>query len=102
MLWMIYCTNRPDATDAFRDEHREAHRAYLKKMDPIIFFSGPLQSDDGKKNIGNVFIIKAKNRAEAQAFSDGEGYTRAGMFESVKINPIRKSRLKPELDTADA
>lgn len=96
MLWMIYCIAKPDIT-AVRTAAKESHSSYLKSKEDIIFFSGQLPSDDGKGTLGNVFIITANSRAEAQAFSDGEGYTRAGVFETVRITRIKKGRFKPEL-----
>ena len=96
MLWAIYLTDKPDAT-ALRAKHLEPHKAYLHKVDSQIFFTGPLQSDDATKNIGSLWIINAGSRAEAQAFSDGEAYTRAGVFSSVTITRARKDILHPEL-----
>ena len=96
MLWMIYCIAKPDIA-AVREAAKGAHSPYLKSKEDIIFFSGQLPSDDGKGTLGNVFIIQANSRAEAQAFSDGEGYTKAGVFESVRITRVKKGRFKPEL-----
>ena len=51
MLWAIYCIDKPNSA-ALRAEHQERHSAYLKEKDPVIFFTGPLQSDDAGQNIG--------------------------------------------------
>ena len=96
MLWMIYCIAKPNI-GAVRDAARSAHSSYLKSKEDIIFFSGQLPSDDGKGTLGNAFIIYANSREEAQAFSDGEGYTKAGVFESVRITRMKKGRFKPEI-----
>ena len=96
MLWAIYCVDRPDST-ALRAEHQQRHSAYLKAKDPDIFFTGPLQSDDGGANIGSLWIIAAGSRSEAQAFVDGEAFYRAGVFESVSIRRVRKGHFHPEL-----
>lgn len=96
MLWAIYLIDKPNAT-SIRAEHQAVHSAYLKKMDPVCFFTGPLQSDDATRNIGSLWIIKAESRAEAQAFVDGEAFYRAGVFESVTINRVRMGHFHPEL-----
>ena len=96
MLWIVYCIAKPNI-GAVRSAASAAHSSYLKSKEDIIFFSGQTLTDDGNGTMGNVFIIYAKSRAEAQAFSDGEGYTRAGVFESVRITRMKKGRFKPEL-----
>ena len=53
MLWAIYCIDKPNSTP-LRAEHQQRHSAYLKEKDPVIFFTGPLQSDDGSANIGSL------------------------------------------------
>ena len=96
MLWAIYCIDKPNSA-ALRTEHHPRHSAYLKEKDPIIFFTGPLQSDDAGQNIGSLWIIAANSRGEAQAFVDGEAFYRAGVFESVSVRRVRKGHFHPEL-----
>lgn len=96
MLWLVYCVAKPNIAEV-RSAASAAHSSYLKSKEDMIFFSGQLPTDDGKGTLGNMFIIYAESRAEAQAFSDGEGYTRAGVFESVRITRVKKGRFKPEL-----
>src|SRR3954447_3967228 len=96
MLWIVYCIAKTNIGEV-RAAASAAHSAYLKSKEDMIFFSGQTLTDDGQGTTGNVFIIYAKTRAEAQAFSDGEGYTRAGVFESVHITRMKKGRFKPEL-----
>ena len=95
MLWAIYCIDKPNSA-ALRAEHQQRHSAYLKK-DPVIFFTGPLQSDDVSQNIGSLWIVAANSRSEAQAFVDGEAFYRAGVFESVSVRRVRKGHFHPEL-----
>ena len=96
MLWAIYCIDKPNSTP-LRAEHQQRHSAYLKEKDPVIFFTGPLQSDDGSANIGSLWIIAANSRSEAQAFVDGEAFNRGGVFESVSVRRVRKGHFHPEL-----
>jgi uncharacterized protein YciI len=95
MLWAIYCIDKPNSAP-LRAEHQQRHSAYLKEKDPVIFFTGPLQSDDAADNIGSLWIIAANSRSEAQAFVDGEAFNRAGVFESVSVRRVRKGHFHPE------
>ena len=95
MLWLISMINKPDA-EAKRDELRPQHKAYLESRRDALVLSGPIQSDDGKLNTGSIFLIAADTREEAQAFSDGEPFTRAGLYERVTITRIRKGQWNPE------
>ena len=96
MLWAIYLTDTPDAAP-LRAKHLEPHKAYLHKVDPQIFFSGPLQNDDATKNIGSLWIIRAGSRAEAQAFVEAEPFYQAGVFESHRITRVRAGHFHAEL-----
>ena len=96
MLWAIYCIDKPNS-GGLRTEHHQRHSAYLTEKDPVIFFTGPLQSDDARENIGSLWIITANSRSEAQAFVDGEAFYRAGVFESVSVRRVRTGHFHPEL-----
>ena len=73
------------------------HKAYLHRMDPVCFFTGPLQSDDGSRNVGSLWIISANSRAEVQAFVEGEAFFQAGVFQSYQIHRLRMGHFHPEL-----
>ena len=96
MLWAIYLIDKPNSAE-IRAKHLAAHVAYLNQVDPVCFFTGPLQNDDATQSIGSLWIIKANSRAEAQAFVDAEVFYKAGVFESVKIARTRKGHFHPEL-----
>ncbi|MCC7080825.1 MAG: YciI family protein [Burkholderiales bacterium] len=99
MLWSISCIDTPN-TAAKRAELLASHREYLNRWDPVIFFSGPQQTDDGSQAVGSLFILNVPSRARAQEFIDGETFYRAGVFETVTIRRLRKGHFHPEL--ADA
>jgi uncharacterized protein YciI len=84
MLFLIHCTQRPDG-QAIRDTHYDAHRAYLQASAVDIKLAGPMVEDNGQKRIGSVFIVDVPGRAEAEAFSTGDPFTRHGLFERVII-----------------
>src|SRR5687768_7815269 len=102
MLWAISCIDKPNSA-ALRDEHQKAFQGYLKahlkdgNQKGIIFMTARLLSDDGKENIGSLWIVNVNSRAEAQAFVDGASFTKAGLFASITITRIRKGHLFAEL-----
>ena len=89
MLWCIYVVDKPNSA-AIREKLRQEHMAYLKSVDSVCFFTGPLLTDDGTRMVGSLWIVNVNTRAEAQAFVEGETFYKAGIFESVKINRLRK------------
>lgn len=95
MFWAITCTDNPN-TAAIRDQHLTTHRDYLASQKKILVLSGALQSDDGKQAHGSLFIVNVASRAEAKAFSDGDPFTRAGVFAGVTITRMRKGQWNPE------
>ena len=76
MLWAITCEDNPN-TDAARAENLEIHRDYLKSQKGILVLAGAAQNDEGTEAIGSVFIVNVGSRAEAEAFSNGDPFTKA-------------------------
>ncbi len=95
MLWAIHCTDNPD-TAALRAENLTAHREYLGSKKSVIVLAGATLSDDGEQMTGSVFIVNTGSRDEAKAFSDGDPFTKAGIFKSVTIQRMRKGQWNPE------
>lgn len=83
-LFLIHCTQRPGG-QAIRDQHYDAHRAYLQSSPVDIKLAGPMVDDAGEARIGSVFIVDVPDRAAAEAFSAGDPFTRNGLFERVII-----------------
>ena len=95
MLWAITCIDKPN-TAAIREEHLLPHRAYLQSQKGILVLAGATQTDDGKDAIGSLFVVNVDSRDKAKAFSDGDPFTRAGVFSDVKIVRMRKGQWNPE------
>jgi uncharacterized protein YciI len=95
MLWAIHCTDKPN-TDALRAENLQIHREYLGSQKGIIILAGATLSDDGNDMTGSVFIVNVGSRDEAKAFSDGDPFTKAGIFANVTIQRMRKGQWNPE------
>jgi uncharacterized protein len=95
MLWVISCTDKQN-TAAIREEHLKPHREYLQSQKGILVLAGATQNDDGTEAIGSCFVVNANSRQEAKAFSDGDPFTKAGVFSSVTITRMRKGQWNPE------
>ena len=46
--------------------------------------------------IGSLFIVNVGSRAEAKMFSDGDPFTKKGVFKSITITRMRKGQWNPE------
>lgn len=95
MLWVIFCTDKPN-TAAIREKHLLPHREFLQSQKGILVLAGATQSDDGKEAIGSLFVVNVNSREQAKAFSDGDPFTRNGVFSSITITRMRKGQWNPE------
>lgn len=95
MLWAVSCTDQPDTASA-RAAVLQQHRDYLASCKGMLVLAGATQTDDGARAIGSLFIVNAASRAEAQAFSDGDPFTQAGVFATVTVTRMRKGQWNPE------
>jgi uncharacterized protein YciI len=89
MLWSVYCLDKPDSA-TLRQSTRPTHLAYLESYADRIVYGGALLAEDGQTVAGSLLVVNLPDRAAAQAFSDGDPYTKAGLFKSVAIHPTRK------------
>lgn len=86
MLYLRICFDKPGTGD-LRNEHREAHRAYLTSSDDAkIVQAGPMcVSDDDDTNLGSFIILEATDEAAAKRFHDGDPFTRMGLYETSHV-----------------
>ena len=94
MLWAISCVDKPN-TAAIREKVLQPHRDYLQSQKDILVLAGATQNDDGTEAIGSLFVVHVNSRAEAKAFSDGDPFTKAGVFKSITITRMRKGQWNP-------
>jgi uncharacterized protein len=86
-LFALHATDRPGALP-LRLENYAEHRAFVEAENEHginILLSGPLQSDDGEIMTGSLFIIEAPDRATVEAFAQADPFTRAGVWNEVRI-----------------
>ena len=95
MLWAISCQDKPN-TARIREEFLKPHREYLQSQKHILVLAGATQSDDGAEAIGSLFVVNVDSRAKAKEFSDGDPFTKAGVFSSIAIVRMRKGQWNPE------
>jgi uncharacterized protein YciI len=95
MLWAISCVDNA-STAALREKHMRPHRKYLDDRKNILVLGGATLTDDGSEATGSLFIVNVRHRSEAEAFSDADPFTRAGVFANVSITRVRKSQWNPD------
>jgi len=95
MLWAIYCTDKAD-TAPLRDQHMRPHLDYLDQRKSILVLAGATLTDDDSAATGSLFIINVQTRSEAEAFSAGDPFTKAGIFERITVTRMRKSQWNPQ------
>jgi uncharacterized protein YciI len=89
MQFMVYCLDKPES-GALRAANRAAHLEYLKGYMSNIVTAGPLLTEDGQTMIGSLLLVEFPARSDAERFSVGDPYRKAGLFQTVTITPWRK------------
>ncbi|AEG51622.1 YCII-related protein [Sphingobium chlorophenolicum L-1] len=84
MLYLRMCFDKPDML-ALREEHRQAHRAYLASGVVKLLQAGPMMSDDDSHNIGSFMVVEADDLQTVKKFHDEDPFTKAGLFDEVRI-----------------
>lgn len=84
--------DRPDSA-ALRKQHHETHVAHVKALNNQgrITLAGPVKDDGNDKSIGAVIVFEASDLAEARRIVNDDPYVRAGVFETLVIQPFRKA-----------
>ena len=87
MIFVLLCKDKPDHLQ-LRLDNRPAHVAYLNGLNAAgsLKFAGPFLDEAGKP-CGSMVAIEAADLAAAQVVAENDPYARAGLFESVRIQP---------------
>lgn len=86
-MFVLHCLDKPGALD-LRMATREAHLAYVRPQMDVLKLGGPLLDEKGDM-AGSLMIVEVADRAAAEAFSAGDPYTKAGLWQKVEITPFR-------------
>lgn len=89
MRFAIVCSDKPNQA-AVRAQHREAHFAHLDSYADHIIEAGPLLAEDGSHSVGSLLLVEFSDHTAAEAFTQADPFTQAGIFESVLIRPYKK------------
>ncbi|HJN23461.1 MAG: YciI family protein [Rhodospirillales bacterium] len=81
--------DKPNQADV-RKDHREAHMAYLHSFNENIVMAGPLLADNESYSVGSLFVLDFPDRTHVEAFTGGDPFNKAGIFESVVIRPYKQ------------
>lgn len=73
-----------------RTRLREAHDTYWEPRMDRIWLAGPLNSDAGDR-IGQIMIVEADSRDEAQALICNDPFVANGCFEQFSVSAFRPS-----------
>jgi uncharacterized protein YciI len=97
MLFVIHATDKKDGMPT-RAKFYRAHRIHLdqaEQYDVDVVTAGTLLADDGETPIGSVFVIDAKDRATADAFTRSDPYHVNAVWEKVQIHRYNRKRGTP-------
>jgi len=95
MLFALYCVDKPDGLP-LRKANRADHIAYLEANNDRIVHAGATLTDDGQRMIGSLMLVNMPDRAAVEAFSAGDPFSKAGVFESVVITRVSKTFWNPQ------
>lgn len=90
MPYAIITWDKPEHLE-LRTKVRDEHLAYLEANKSKLLAAGAQIADDGTGGYGGVIIYDTEDRAEAQAFIDGDPFTKAGLFSGTKVVRWRKA-----------
>jgi hypothetical protein len=86
-LFVLFCVDKPNSLE-LRMATRQAHLAYAGQFAGVTKLGGPLINDAGEM-AGSLIILDVEDKAAAQAFTDNDPYSKAGLFERVDIAAFR-------------
>jgi uncharacterized protein len=97
MLFVIHAVDRAGGM-ATRAKFYRAHRIHLDQAEQYevdVITAGTLVGDDGETPTGSIFVIDAKDRATAEAFTRSDPYHVNQVWETVQIHRYNKKRGTP-------
>lgn len=89
MLYMIHGIDKTDA-DGVRAANNKAHRQYVAKFKNSLVCAGPTLSEDGETKTGTIIMIDMQDRDTVDSFVKNDPYVKAGLFESLTVQPWRR------------
>lgn len=90
MPYVIITKDKPDSL-ALRNQVRPVHLDYLVANQHRLLAAGAQIEDDGSGGSGGVILVDTEDRAEAEQFIADDPFTKAGLFETIKVTRWRKA-----------
>jgi len=87
MIFVFNCKDKPGHLQV-RLDNRPAHIEFLNGLNAAgtLKFAGPFLDGEGKP-CGSMVAVEATDKTAAKAIADNDPYTKAGLFETVAIQP---------------
>jgi uncharacterized protein len=87
MIFVLNCKDKLGHLQV-RLDNRPAHVAYLNELNAagVLKFAGPFLNDAGKP-CGSLVAVEAADMAAVNAIAANDPYAKAGLFESVEVQP---------------
>ncbi|RJG43471.1 MULTISPECIES: YciI-like protein [unclassified Mesorhizobium] len=87
MLFAFICKDKPGHLQ-LRLDTRPEHVTFLNGLNDAgtLKFAGPFLDDDGKP-CGSLVVVEAADKAAATEISGNDPFAKAGLFESVEVQP---------------
>lgn len=92
-MFVIILTSNSNASE-LRAAAQSAHDEYWSTRMDYIRFAGPMLSDDGETRVGQVMVVEAADKAEAEAVVLNDPFVKAGVFGSHTTRRFRLSVVK--------
>ena len=91
-LFVMIGHDRPDSAP-LRKRHHETHVAHVRALNDQgrIILAGPVKDDADDRSIGAVIVFEATDLAEARRIVNDDPYAKAGVFETLVVQPFRKA-----------
>ncbi|MGF7158468.1 hypothetical protein FHS85_000078 [Rhodoligotrophos appendicifer] len=86
-LFTVINRDKPNSGE-IRASNRPVHIEYLKSLGERLRIAGPF-IDDAGNGIGSLLIIEADTIEQAKADAAGDPFAKAGLFQSVEVQPWR-------------
>lgn len=83
MATLFLCLDAPGAKP-LREQHRQAHFAYIESIMDQVFMAGPLDSDRGTGPVGSLFVYATDDPEAAERLLHNDPYFTAGIYGSVE------------------
>jgi uncharacterized protein YciI len=84
MPFLIETFDKPDS-QSLRKQVKDAHLDFLDTRKHLLLACGDKRSDDGKRALGDLYLLDVESRQDAALFIAADPFIAADLFERVVI-----------------